>query len=248
MVRAAEAEGATVLVIGGSQPHRHDLRKPGIGQLASDRCRLGDFGPRHRLPELPPVRALVATLLRLPLQSHAGLASGKGCYLAATCLLRSFAVILQIATAVIVLLIIDYGSTAAQDLQRRILIVFGIWRVSNYFFAALLGSEAPSHRMLRFSDEDAVALRRHLALTMLVGFALVHLVAFLAGVGIGADLSGLSFVFSSFVVAFLLTLVCFRHRVALAEAIVGPAKNNDMDARILARLWPILAGLYFLMA
>ncbi len=288
LVRAAEAEGATVLVIGGkheaaavAQPQDASLQDKLQQAGALLRARLAAMGAAapgypERIDEafeqhgsgLWPLVAAGLAILALAIgfvvfrlferwarpyfgylfNPQPASRAEKICYLTATFLLHSFAVILQLATAVIVLLIIDYGSKAAQDLQLRVLIVYGIWRISAFFFAALLGSDAPSHRMLRFSDEVAVKLKRDLSFTMLIGIALSHLKDWLTGIGIGSDLSSLSFVVSSFVVAAMLTGIGFLHRRAIAEAIMGPASENGIGARMLARVWPILAGIYFIVA
>ncbi len=288
LVRAAEAEGATVLVIGGT-PEPAAAAAPQEASLQDKMQRAGALlrqrlaamalaapGYPNRIDEAfekngsgawPLIAAALAVLalgigylvFRLfnrwahpyfgyLFNPEPTSRAEKICYLVATFLIRAVAVFLQLATAVIVLLIIDYGTPAAQDLQLRILIVFGIWRVSALFFAALLGSDAPSHRMLRIDDEDAIHLKRHLSLTMFVAFTLLHTRDWLAGMGVGADLSGLSFIVSSFIAAFMLTVVAFIHRRAIAEAIMGPASESGMGARILARVWPILAGIYFLVA
>lgn len=287
LVRAAEAEGATVLVIGGSQPaaapvsHEADLQDKMQKAGALLRARLAAMGAAapgypERLDEAfersgsdawPLIAAGLAILalavgylvfrlfnrwagsyFQYLFNPEPTSRAEKICYLMATFVLRSLAVILQLATAVVILLAIDYGSPGAQDLQLRILIVFGIWRISANFFAALLGSDAPSHRMLRFNDRVAVKLKRDLSFTMLAGIGLAHLSSWLVGLGIGGDLSELSFIVSSFVVAALLTGIGFLHRSAIAEAIMGPASESGMGARILARIWPILAGTYFLIA
>lgn len=288
LVRAAEAEGATVLVIGGSPPAEtlpadHDASLQDKMQQAGEllRARLAAMGAAapgypDRIDEAFdkngssawPLIAAALTLMALAIgylvfrlferwarpyfaylfNPHPYSRAEKICYLAATFFLRSLAVILQLATAIVILIIIDYGSRGAQDLQLRILIVFGLWRVSSYFFAALLGSNDPNHRMMRFSDQDASRLRRDLSITMLLALSLNHVLGWLAGLGIGTDLASLSFIAGSFVVAGLLTTVGFVHRRAIAEAIMGPLSDNGMGARILARVWPILAGLYFFVA
>ncbi len=287
LVRAAEAEGATVLVIGGKQPApASGPHEPTLGQKmerasALLRTRVAAMG--KAFPSYPeeidqaferngkglwPLIAAALTFLALAagylvyrlfhrwakpyfaylFNPQPKSRAEKICYLAATFLLHTFAVILQIAAAVVILLIIDYGSPAAQNLQLRILIVFGLWRVSSYFFAALLGSDAPSHRMLRLSDKDAVALKRDLSFTMVAGFALAHLREWLAGLGIGTDLGQLTFVILMFLIVIILTTVAFRHRRPIAEAAMGPSSESGAGGRLLARVWPILAGLYFLIA
>lgn len=288
LVRAAEAEGATVLVIGG-EPQKPAAAAPKEPSL-QEKMRLAAALLRARLasmaeaaPSYPetideafekngtsawPLIAALLTIVALAVgyiaarlfrhwskpyfssffASEPTSRAEKIGYLTGTFLLRSVGVVLQIVVAVILLVIIDYGTPMAQDLQLRILLVFVLWRIAAYFFAALLGSDSPPHRMLRLSDSEATALARDLSAVMLLGIALSHIQGWLSGLGIGVDLSDLAFLVSSFVVALMLTVIGLRHRNGIANAMLGPPETRGLSGRILGRIWPILAGLYFLVA
>ncbi len=288
LVRAAEAEGATVLVIGGeaqkpattapTEPNLQEKMRLAAGLLRARLAAMAAAAPSY--PETVdeaferngkaawPLIAALLTVVALAIgyfaarlfrrwsrpyfasffESEPTSRAEKIGYLTGTFLLRSVGVVLQIVVAVILLVIVDYGTPMAQDLQLRILLIFALWRIASYFFAALLGSDSPPHRMLRLSDSEATALKRDLSAVILLGIALAHIKEWLTGLGIGVDLSDLAFLVSSFIVALMLTIIGFRHRGGIATAMLGPPETCGLSGRILGRIWPILAGLYFLVA
>ncbi len=294
LVRAAEAEGATVLVIGGtpepaagagaSEPSMQEkLKKAGtllrariaaMGvEAPSFPSRLGAAFSEAGPPNWPLIAGGLAILALLigylaarvyerwarPYFSYLFNPTPKSraekiCYLVTSFFIRMIGLAIHLVAATLILLAIDYGTPAAQDLQLRILTVFAIWRTASIFFGSLLASEASSHRMLLIGDEDARQMQRNLSAIFLVGFGLLGLVSMLAELGVGENMSILGFVVGSFVAAALLTLACFVHRREIAEMMTGrkskPVGGGKMlgATRMLAKLWPVLAAVYFLLA
>ncbi len=294
LVRAAEAEGATVLVIGGTpqpaadagagEPSMQEKLQAAGALLRARIIAMGQEAPSfpRRLSEAfsesgPAYWPLIAgglTILALLIAYLAARAyerwsrpyfgylfnptpknrAEKICYLVASFLIRMVGLVIHLVAATLILLAIDYGTPAAQDLQLRILTVFAIWRTASIFFGSLLASFAPSHRMLPIGDEEARRMQRNLSGIFLVGFGLLGLIGMLVNLGVGENLSILGFVVSSFIAATLLTLACFVHRREIAEMMVGrkaaPAGSGAVQGatRMLARLWPVLAAVYFYLA
>ncbi|GAB5470239.1 MAG: hypothetical protein Kilf2KO_32690 [Rhodospirillales bacterium] len=292
LVKAAEAEGAMVLVIGGTPEPvaASDAATPSL------QARLRQSGTKLRertiaiataAPGFPAelaekvaaagpaywpliAAALTAVALLIGYLAYRGFShwtapfvgfvfskepksrAEKTCYLLCTFLLHAIGLAVLLVSAVVVLLIVDYGTPAAQDLQVRILFVFGVWRLTVYFFESLLGSEAPKHRLLRLSDADAHSLKRSLSWTILIAVSLASLIGLLGALGIGASLLLLGFIITSFVAASLLTAVCVKHRAAITGMLLGGDGGGDgrnaTALRLISKLWPVLAGLYFYLA
>ena len=293
LVRAAEAEGATVLVIGGPKaaPAAAAPAEPNFDRELtglSNRLRQRVVTMLAEVPSIPgslasavaaagpPYWPLVSIALTLGALAVGYLVfhlyrrwaqryievlfnpdpkgrAEKISYLLTVFMIRAIGLVVHLVTAAVILVAIDYGPAAPKELQLRVLLLFGTWRLASYFYAALLASDTPSHRLLRLSDQDARHLQRNLSWLILLGVGLLTAVEILDALVIQSSFVLLARVVMSFVVASLFVGLCFVHRRPIGALLCPPDAAEGESAgrrvtRLIARLWPVLAALYFYLA
>ena len=179
-------------------------------------------------------------------QSHAE----KIAYLLLRGAMQLVGIAIQTGVALLLALAMDEG---LDHLRTTHLIIFGAVasvRALSVFFRNLLAYDTPSHRLLALSDRQAVTFHR--------GLLTLSIVIALAG-GTCLWMEKLDLDWNAHLLALLgamtlstLLIVAFAvwQRDAVASMILGPGEpaEKPVAQRLLARVWHLLAGLYFVVA
>ncbi len=159
-------------------------------------------------------------------------------YLVTRTVMETVGIAIMVTVALLLAVIFDEGHQHVRATQVVIIISVASVLFWVAFFRALFAPDAPSHRMLNLSDEDAVGLHRSL-------FGVLSFIALVLGMCIWMEALNLdinahlmSLIGATFWSAVALSIFAIRYRRAIAGVILGdgPVEGQALAAKILARL------------
>lgn len=162
---------------------------------------------------------------------------------------EALGVAVMAAAALLLVVAFDRGEDHVRTTQFLIVAQVAGVGVLAAFFRSLFAPHAPDCRLLHVADADAKALYREVV-------AVLSLVALVGGVALWIELLSLdanahllAMIAATLASALALGGFAIRHRRAIAGAILGAeAAPRRRAARLLARLWHVLAAAYLLAA
>jgi len=168
---------------------------------------------------------------------------------------RAFLMLLQTGVmflvAMLVAVIFDTGHEPTRSTIFVIVSSFTIFRIARrVFFWNFKAPDAPSHRMVNLTDEEAQTLYRDWSiLTVIVLFGL-GLCAWMEALGLSADAHKLSLIVALLISAVATAVLAVKHRKPYANVILGVGDPEDKAfwRRTLARVWHLIAVAYLAVA
>lgn len=166
-------------------------------------------------------------------------------------LLRFFLMLLHVvvfvAVAGLAALAIDYGGRVGRVTAEIAITVAAVIWVVKVLFRNLFAPDAPSHRMLSLSDEDAVALTRSAIWAPSITIVAIGLCKWMDELGLDQNAHLLLLLMAMAIGAVSLTYVVIRHRKPIGAMLTGVKEESALGpaGRVFARTWHVLAVLYF---
>lgn len=123
-----------------------------------------------------------------------------------------------------------------------------IWAL-RVVFRNILVPDAPSHRMLRISDDDANGLYRSLTIQVVISGISAGLCMWMGELGLSPYPHALLLIVAAGLVAALLSWVTISYRKAIATMAFGPEEDRRHPGLIfIAKTWHIFIVLYWVLA
>ena len=141
-------------------------------------------------------------------------------------------------------LAIDYGGEIGRYTGFAMVgIVASIWLVY-IVFLNVLAPDAPSHRMVDVSDEQARKMSRAFVIAAGVSAPMLGVCWWMEALGLGRDAHVLALIAASLVAALALSIAVVQHRGVVAELMRG--EGSGKAVQLLSRVWHVFAVLYFI--
>ena len=169
-------------------------------------------------------------------------------------LFRAFMLFIMavVASGLAALIVLAIAGSSRPVLVTAMTIVGGyaVIRLVRLIFVNLLAPDLPEHRVINMSDDDALGFYR--AFLGIYAFAVVILgfCIWMSLLGISKDAHTLALIVGTLVAAIAVSVVAVRYRKAIAGAILGFGDPifKPWWRRIVAKLWHVIAVVYFLFA
>ena len=146
------------------------------------------------------------------------------------------------------ILALDLNPAANATYESVITVVTAVWAVRIVFFA-LLAPDAPSHRCLHISDDEAQGLYRMISITAGFGFTVLGTCLWMRVLGLPQDSHLFVLLAATLFGTLLLSITAYRYRNTVAAMVLGDrAQDRAAWIRFLVRLWHIAAISYFFLA
>jgi len=166
-------------------------------------------------------------------------------YLLLTGVMREISVLLQVATAFI--LVIEIASDADHIRASQFIFIdsVGVIRGLAVFFSVFLAIGAPSHRMVHATDNAANQVYRALYTAIIVIGAAIGMCLWMETLGLNENAHKLGLIGATLTSSTLFSVFTVRHRATVAAMLLGTTPESQPTWwRISARIWHGLAILY----
>jgi small-conductance mechanosensitive channel len=166
-------------------------------------------------------------------------------YLLLSGLMKEFSIVLQGATAL--LLMIAIASDNEHVRATQVVLIAGVITIRGLlaYFAAFLAVDAGSHRLIHATDEAAKRIYRGLVLAMSVVGAAFALCLWMEQLNLNADAHKLGVIGATLISALLFGSFAIRRRKDVAAILLGPDPDSHQSWwRGFAKIWHGLAVIY----
>lgn len=170
-------------------------------------------------------------------------------YLLVRCLLQLVAVGVFYGVASVVWLAIGSDTPTAQATQEPIYDVLAALWALRVVALNILAPDAPSHRVLRISDADAISLYRALTIQLTITGVIAGTCMWMGNLGLSPYPHVLLLIAGAAVAVVLLSWVAVAYREPIATMALGPREERRLGIiRLSASVWHIFAVIYLLAA
>ncbi|MGB1027621.1 MAG: hypothetical protein ACPGYL_13760, partial [Rhodospirillaceae bacterium] len=171
--------------------------------------------------------------------------SDKIAYLLLMVVMRSLAVITQVAIASLLMIAVTPDDHAWRTAISLIILGVGVARVAILIFQALIVPYVSSHRLLHLSDADALSLFKGFVVAIWVAVPITTTCMVMDAIGIDRRAHILMLVVATLLSALFFIGLVLKHRQAIAGAILGPhPEQQGLGVKTLAGTWHAIAILY----
>ncbi len=135
--------------------------------------------------------------------------------------------------------------------QSVMVLFIAILRAPYIILDALIAPDAPSHRLIRISDRQALKLRKNVMYAHAPTSFVIAVCLMMDHVGLSKDIHLLFLIAAVTIGAIVWTLFAIFHRQSIAGMILGKKDNsgaNQSFRQVLALSWHILFALYIIVA
>ncbi len=171
-------------------------------------------------------------------------------YLLMRGVLMSVAVGILAVVALTVVYLIEPGATAIHKTAVTIVVAYVVFRLVRIVFFNILTPDAPSHRLLAFSDQAANKINRRLVQVFTLIIVVLAVCNWMDQLGLDQNAHKLLLSLGSLMAVLALSAVFWRYREVFANAIRGGAEPAECGVlvRFIAGYWHLFAVIYLAVA
>ncbi len=171
-------------------------------------------------------------------------------YLYTRAALSLLGLIIQLATAALLVITFDMGRTHLRSTAMLIIAYWGTVAGFAIFFKNLLAVDVPQYRTIRIGDHQALSFYRNLVSLLAFATLILGLCFWMDFLGIDRRAHVLSLGSAQLIVTVVLTGIAIRHRHDVANIFFGyrPKFAWSVWQRLVASLWHVPIILYFSVA